>query len=161
MKYRFFLANYENLSKENHHVHGIKFSRNYRNQSVTCRFEKVQRRCSDYNGCRFARFSRRNSWLYNKIVDEKYDFGFWLEEKRFDNVMTKNLPSKFFNSADEEISLEKNYTILICGLKVYRKQTGLKIKVMFRRFTPMDSCFGSKFGFKNYRKTSSTSKARP
>ena len=49
----------ENLSKENHHVHGIKFSRNYgKSQALHAAFEKVQGNwpmfTHYFNLCKFA-----------------------------------------------------------------------------------------------------------
>ena len=103
----------ENLSKENHHVHGIKFSRNYgKSQALHAAFEKVQGDVVITMDADLQDFPEEIPELYNKIVDEKYDLVSGWKKKRFDNVMTKIFRQNC-SILRQEISLELNYTILI------------------------------------------------
>ena len=89
----------EDLSKENADVHGIKFSRNYgKSQALHAAFEKVNGDVIITMDADLQDFPEEIPELYSKIVDEKYDLVSGWKKKRFDNVMTKNLPSKLFLS---------------------------------------------------------------
>ncbi len=62
----------ENLSKENHHVHGIKFSRNYgKSQALHAAFEKVQGDVVITMDADLQDFPEEIPELYNKIVELK------------------------------------------------------------------------------------------
>ena len=42
--------------------------------------------------------------LYRKVMHEEFDLVSGWKKKRFDNVLTKNLPSKFYNAVTRKMS---------------------------------------------------------
>ena len=150
----------ENLSKENHHVHGIKFSRNYgKSQALHAAFEKVQGDVVITMDADLQDFPEEIPELYNKIVDEKYDLVSGWKKKRFDNVMTKNLPSKLFNSAARNLSGVELHDFN-CGLKAYRKQVVKSVDVYgdLHRWIPV---LAANAGFKRITEKPVQHQARP
>ncbi len=150
----------ENLSKENHHVHGIKFSRNYgKSQALHAAFEKVQGDVVITMDADLQDFPEEIPELYSKIVDEKYDLVSGWKKKRFDNVMTKNLPSKLFNSAARNLSGVELHDFN-CGLKAYRKQVVKSVDVYgdLHRWIPV---LAANAGFKKITEKPVQHQARP
>ena len=150
----------ENLSKENHHVHGIKFSRNYgKSQALHAAFEKVQGDVVITMDADLQDFPEEIPELYNKIVVEKYDLVSGWKKKRFDNVMTKNLPSKLFNSAARNLSGVELHDFN-CGLKAYRKQVVKSVDVYgdLHRWIPV---MAANAGFKRITEKPVQHQARP
>ena len=85
----------ENLSKENHHVHGIKFSRNYgKSQALHAAFEKVQGDVVITMDADLQDDSTEIEPLYKMLIDGNYDLVSGWKKKRFDPI-TKTIPSKF------------------------------------------------------------------
>ena len=150
----------ENLSKENHHVHGIKFSRNYgKSQALHAAFEKVQGDVVITMDADLQDFPEEIPELYSKIVVEKYDLVSGWKKKRFDNVMTKNLPSKLFNSAARNLSGVELHDFN-CGLKAYRKQVVKSVDVYgdLHRWIPV---LAANAGFKRITEKPVQHQARP
>lgn len=150
----------EDLSKENGHVHGIKFSRNYgKSQALHAAFEKVQGNVVITMDADLQDFPEEIPGLYNKIVDEKYDLVSGWKKKRFDNVMTKNLPSKLFNSAARNLSGVQLHDFN-CGLKAYRKQVVKSVDVYgdLHRWIPV---LAANAGFKKITEKAVQHQARP
>lgn len=150
----------EDLSKENGHVHGIKFSRNYgKSQALHAAFEKVQGNVVITMDADLQDFPEEIPELYNKIVDEKYDLVSGWKKKRFDNVMTKNLPSKLFNSAARNLSGVQLHDFN-CGLKAYRKQVVKSVDVYgdLHRWIPV---LAANAGFKKITEKAVQHQARP
>ncbi|MCB0446801.1 MAG: glycosyltransferase, partial [Gelidibacter sp.] len=56
--------------------------------------------------------------LYNMIVNDKYDLVSGWKKKRYDSVLSKNMPSKLFNWAARRTSGVKLHDFN-CGLKAY------------------------------------------
>ena len=59
--------------------------------------------------------------LRNMIIEDGFDLVSGWKKKRYDNKLTKNLPSKIFNAAARRISNIKLHDFN-CGLKAYRKK---------------------------------------
>jgi glycosyltransferase involved in cell wall biosynthesis len=76
--------------------------------------------------------------LYNMIVKEGYDLVSGWKKKRYDNVLTKNLPSKFFNAVTRKMSGIYLHDFN-CGLKAYRKNVIKSIEVYgeMHRYIPV------------------------
>jgi len=76
--------------------------------------------------------------LYNLIKNEKYDLVSGWKKKRYDSVLTKNLPSKLFNAAARKTSGLKLHDFN-CGLKAYRKKVVKNIDVYgeMHRYIPV------------------------
>lgn len=150
----------EELSKANANVHGIKFSRNYgKSQALHAAFEKVQGEVVITMDADLQDFPEEIPELYTKIAEEKYDLVSGWKKKRFDNVMTKNLPSKLFNSAARKLSgVELND--FNCGLKAYRKQVVKSVDVYgdLHRWIPV---LAANAGFKRITEKPVQHQARP
>lgn len=76
--------------------------------------------------------------LYNMIVQEGYDLVSGWKKKRFDNKLTKNLPSKIFNAAARRSSGIKLHDFN-SGLKAYRRKVIKSIEVYgeMHRYIPV------------------------
>jgi glycosyltransferase involved in cell wall biosynthesis len=76
--------------------------------------------------------------LRRMIVEEKYDMVSGWKKKRYDNTLTKNIPSKLFNAAARRASKIKLHDFN-CGLKAYRKKLVKSIEVYgeMHRYIPV------------------------
>ncbi len=76
--------------------------------------------------------------LYRKVMHEGYDLVSGWKKKRFDNVLTKNIPSKFFNAVTRKMSgIQLND--FNCGLKAYTNNVIKNIEVYgeMHRYIPV------------------------
>lgn len=76
--------------------------------------------------------------LYRKVMHEHFDLVSGWKKKRFDNVLTKNIPSKFFNAVTRRMSgIQLND--FNCGLKAYRNEVIKHIDVYgeMHRYIPV------------------------
>jgi hypothetical protein len=62
------------------------------------------------------------------IIEDKFDMVSGWKKKRYDNKLTKNLPSKIFNAAARRISHIKLHDFN-CGLKAYKRKVVKSIEV--------------------------------
>ncbi|WP_240377519.1 glycosyltransferase family 2 protein [Arachidicoccus soli] len=85
--------------------------------------------------------------LYKMIMVEGFDLVSGWKKKRYDNKLTKNLPSKLFNAAARRSSGIKLHDFN-CGLKAYRKKVIKSIEVYgeMHRYIPVLAKWA---GFKN------------
>lgn len=76
--------------------------------------------------------------LYKMIMDQDYDLVSGWKKKRYDSVMTKNLPSKLFNAAARLTSGVK-LNDFNCGLKAYKMEVVKNINVYgeMHRYIPV------------------------
>jgi glycosyltransferase involved in cell wall biosynthesis len=76
--------------------------------------------------------------LRKMIVADGYDMVSGWKKVRFDNTLTKNIPSKFFNSVTSRVSHIKLHDFN-CGLKAYRKKVVKSIEVYgeMHRYIPV------------------------
>ena len=76
--------------------------------------------------------------LYRKVMLEQFDLVSGWKKKRFDNVLTKNIPSKFFNAVTRKMSgIQLND--FNCGLKAYKNEVIKNIDVYgeMHRYIPV------------------------
>jgi glycosyltransferase involved in cell wall biosynthesis len=76
--------------------------------------------------------------LYDLIIKEDFDLISGWKKKRYDNVVTKNIPSKLFNAASRKTSgLQLND--FNCGLKAYKNIVIKSVKVSgeMHRYIPV------------------------
>ena len=66
--------------------------------------------------------------LMEKIISEKLDLVSGWKKKRYDNALTKNLPSKLYNWATSRMSGIRLHD-MNCGLKIYRQEVVKNIEV--------------------------------
>ncbi|MEN2434809.1 glycosyltransferase family 2 protein [Weeksellaceae bacterium A-14] len=129
----------ENLKIQHPQVHGIKFSRNYgKSQALHAAFEKAQGDVVVTMDADLQDFPEEIPELYDMVMNDHYDIVSGWKKKRFDNVMTKNLPSKLFNAAARRVSGVFLHDFN-CGLKAYRKQVVKSIDVYgdMHRYIPV------------------------
>jgi glycosyltransferase involved in cell wall biosynthesis len=76
--------------------------------------------------------------LRRMILEEKYDLVSGWKKKRFDNTITKNIPSKFYNGMTRRLSGIKLHDFN-CGLKAYRKNVVKSIEIYgdMHRYIPV------------------------
>lgn len=76
--------------------------------------------------------------LYKMIAIEGFDLVSGWKKKRYDNVLTKNIPSKFFNAVTRKMSGIKLHDFN-CGLKAYRSRVVKSIEVYgeMHRYIPV------------------------
>lgn len=150
----------ENLKVQHPQVHGIKFSRNYgKSQALHAAFGKVQGEVVITMDADLQDFPEEIPELYSMIKNEGYDLVSGWKKKRFDNVMTKNLPSKLFNASARKLSgVELND--FNCGLKAYKKQVVKSVDVYgdLHRWIPV---LASNAGFKKITEKPVQHQARP
>lgn len=76
--------------------------------------------------------------LYNMIIKEGYHLVSGWKKVRYDNTLTKNIPSKFFNAATRSMSGIKLHDFN-CGLKAYNSKVVKSIEVYgeMHRYIPV------------------------
>lgn len=76
--------------------------------------------------------------LYRMVTVEGYDLVSGWKKKRYDNALTKNLPSKLYNAVNRRVSGIKLHD-MNCGLKAYRRNVVKSIEVYgeMHRFIPV------------------------
>ncbi len=129
----------EELSNENPHVKGIRFLRNYgKSQALHAGFAKAKGDVIITMDADLQDSPDEIPGLYSMIIDQQYDLVSGWKKKRFDSVVTKNLPSKLFNWAARKTSgVELND--FNCGLKAYKKVVVKNIEVSgeMHRYIPV------------------------
>lgn len=108
------------LSKTNANVKGIRFLKNFgKSQALHAGFEKAQGDVIVTMDADLQDNPEEIPSLYNKIIKENFDLVSGWKKKRYDNKLTKNLPSKLFNWAARKTSGVK-LNDFNCGLKAYK-----------------------------------------
>lgn len=76
--------------------------------------------------------------LYKMITEENFDLVSGWKKKRYDNALTKNLPSKLYNSVNRAISGIHLHD-MNCGLKAYKNDVVKSIEVYgeMHRYIPV------------------------
>ena len=119
----------KNISKSNPNVHGISFRRNYgKSAALYCGFEKAQGEVVFTMDADLQDSPDELPEMYRMIVEEDYDIVSGWKEKRKDNALTKNLPSKLYNATARCITGIKLHD-MNCGLKAYKKEVIKSIEV--------------------------------
>ena len=67
--------------------------------------------------------------LYRMIREEGYDLVSGWKQKRYDPILSKNLPSKLFNATARKLSGIDNLHDFNCGLKAYRSEVVKSIEI--------------------------------
>lgn len=150
----------ENLKVQHSQIKGIKFSRNYgKSQALHAAFAKATGDVIITMDADLQDFPEEIPELYDMIKTEGYDIVSGWKKKRFDNVMTKNLPSKVFNAAARSISGVSLHDFN-CGLKAYRKQVVKSIDVYgdMHRYIPV---LAANAGFRKITEKPVQHQARP
>jgi len=129
----------ENLSIEHPKVKGIKFQKNYgKSQALDAGFEMAQGNVVITMDADLQDNPDEIPELYNLIIKDDYDLISGWKKKRYDNVVTKNIPSKLFNAAARRTSGLKLHDFN-CGLKAYKNIVIKTVKVSgeMHRYIPV------------------------
>ena len=119
----------EALGKKAPEVKGIKFRRNYgKSPALHCGFQRAQGDVIITMDADLQDSPDEIPELFCMIKDEGYDLVSGWKKKRFDNKLTKNLPSKLFNATARKFSGVKLHDFN-CGLKSYNKEVIKNIEI--------------------------------
>ncbi|MDO9373946.1 MAG: glycosyltransferase family 2 protein [Bacteroidota bacterium] len=129
----------ENLRASNEHIRGIKFQRNYgKSAALNEGFKAATGDVVITMDADMQDSPDEIPGLRKMIVEDGFDMVSGWKKKRFDNKLTKNLPSKLFNKAASSSSGIKLHDFN-CGLKSYRKKVVKSIEVYgeMHRYIPV------------------------
>lgn len=129
----------ETLSLHNPNVKGICFNRNYgKSQALNAGFLAVEGDVVITMDADLQDSPDEIPELYRLISEEGYDIVSGWKKKRYDAVLTKNLPSKLFNAAARKTSGLQLHDFN-CGLKAYRNEVVKNIDVYgdMHRYIPL------------------------
>lgn len=118
------------LQAKNPAVRGIKFRRNYgKSPGLQCGFERARGEVVITMDADLQDSPDEIPELYRMIKEEGYDLVSGWKQKRYDPVLSKNLPSKLFNATARRLSGIKNLHDFNCGLKAYRLEVVKNIEI--------------------------------
>ncbi len=129
----------EDLHAANPGIKGIRFQRNYgKSAALNEAFRMAQGRVIITMDADLQDSPDEIPSLYQMITTEGYDLVSGWKKKRFDNVITKNIPSKFYNAITRRMSGIVLHDFN-CGLKAYRKKVVKSIEVYgeMHRYIPV------------------------
>lgn len=127
------------LAAEDRFVKGIKFNRNYgKSQALHVGFDKAEGDVIITMDADLQDNPEEIPELYALITRDNFDLISGWKKKRYDSVISKNLPSKLFNAAARKTSGLKLHDFN-CGLKAYRKAVVKNIDVYgeMHRYIPV------------------------
>ncbi len=127
------------LSQQNPAVKGIKFNRNYgKSQALHAGFLEAKGEVVITMDADLQDNPDEIPELYNMIKCEGYQLVSGWKRKRYDSVLSKNLPSKLFNAAARKTSGLKLHDFN-CGLKAYSNSVIKNIDVYgeMHRYIPV------------------------
>ena len=117
------------FSQKNPSIKGISFRRNYgKSAALFHGFKAAEGRVVITMDADLQDSPDEIPELYRMIVEEGYDIVSGWKKQRFDNKLTKNLPSKLYNWTARKITGIKLHD-MNCGLKAYRNEVVKNIEV--------------------------------
>ena len=121
----------ESLAKEDEHVHGIKFRRNYgKSPALYCGFEMVKGDVVITMDADLQDSPDEIPELYRMIKEDGNDLVSGYKQNRSQgDPLSKTIPTKLFNATARKVSGIKNLHDFNCGLKAYRKDVVKNIEV--------------------------------
>ena len=126
------------LRSEGSPVRGICFRRNYgKSAALYCGFKAAEGDVVITMDADLQDSPDEIPELYKMITEEGYDLVSGWKQKRYDNALTKNLPSKLFNATARKVTGIALHD-MNCGLKAYRKEVVKNIEVFseMHRYIP-------------------------
>jgi glycosyltransferase involved in cell wall biosynthesis len=127
------------LAQQYNTIKGIKFQRNYgKSPALNEGFKAAQGNVVITMDADLQDSPDEIPELYAMIMSGEYDLVSGWKKVRYDNAVTKNLPSKLYNGVNRWISGIKLHD-MNCGLKAYRKKVVKSIEVYgeMHRFIPV------------------------
>jgi glycosyltransferase involved in cell wall biosynthesis len=129
----------ESLSKKDLNVKGIRFLKNYgKSQALHAGFAAANGEVIITMDADLQDSPDEIAGLYEMITNQNFDLVSGWKRKRYDSVVTKNLPSKLFNWAARKTS-GVYLNDFNCGLKAYKKAVIKNIEVSgeMHRYIPV------------------------
>ena len=128
----------KDLRDRNENVRGICFRRNYgKSAALYCAFQSVKGDVVITMDADLQDSPDEIPALYRMITQDGFDLVSGWKQKRYDNKLTKNLPSKLFNATARWVTGIKLHD-MNCGLKAYRQDVVKNIEVFseMHRYIP-------------------------
>ena len=129
----------EGLGKKNSCIKGIKFQRNYgKSAALNEGFKAAHGDVVITMDADMQDSPDEIPELRSMIINDGYDLVSGWKKKRYDNTLTKNIPSKLFNSTASRVSGIKLHDFN-CGLKAYKNKVVKSIEVYgeMHRYIPL------------------------
>ncbi|MBT3384356.1 MAG: glycosyltransferase family 2 protein [Prolixibacteraceae bacterium] len=129
----------EKLQSQNSNIKGIKFRRNYgKSAALFSGFDAVKGDVVITMDADLQDSPDEIPELFRMIKEDGFDLVSGWKKKRFDPVLSKNIPSKFYNWTVRRITGIKLHD-MNCGLKAYRKNVIKSIEVYgeMHRYIPV------------------------
>jgi glycosyltransferase involved in cell wall biosynthesis len=129
----------EQLRNKNPNIKGIKFQRNYgKSAGLNEGFRAANGDVVITMDADLQDSPEEIPELRRMILEDGFDLVSGWKKKRYDNTLTKNIPSKFYNATTRWMSGIKLHDFN-CGLKSYRKNVVKSIEVYgeMHRYTPV------------------------
>ena len=129
----------ERLAANNACIKGIRFQRNYgKSAALNEGFRAAQGDVIITMDADMQDSPDEIPGLRNMIIQEGYDLVSGWKKKRYDNALTKNLPSKLFNATASKVSGIYLHDFN-CGLKAYSRKVVKSIEVYgeMHRYIPL------------------------
>ena len=138
----------EQLRTKNQNIKGIRFQRNYgKSAGINEGFRAATGDVIITMDADLQDSPDEIPGLRKMIIEDGFDLVSGWKKKRYDNAITKNLPSKFFNAVTRKVSKIK-LNDFNCGLKAYKNKVVKSIEVYgeMHRYIPVLAKWA---GFKN------------
>jgi glycosyltransferase involved in cell wall biosynthesis len=129
----------QKLSEQYSTVRGIRFQRNYgKSAALNEGFKAAKGNVVITMDADLQDSPDEIPDLYRMITADNFDLVSGWKKKRYDNAITKNLPSKLYNAVNRRISGIKLHD-MNCGLKAYKRKVVKSIEVYgeMHRFIPV------------------------
>ena len=118
------------LRQRNPNVRGVKFRRNYgKSPGLQCGFARTRGDVVITMDADLQDSPDEIPELYRMVREEGYDLVSGWKQKRYDPILSKNLPSKLFNATARKLSGIPNLHDFNCGLKAYRSEVVKNIEI--------------------------------
>lgn len=127
------------LSQNNYAIRGIKFQRNYgKSAALNEGFKAAVGNVVITMDADLQDSPDEIPELYRMITADGFDLVSGWKKKRYDNALTKNLPSKLYNAVNRQVSGIKLHD-MNCGLKAYKNKVIKSIEIYgeMHRFIPV------------------------
>lgn len=129
----------QNIVAKDEHIKAIQFLKNYgKSQALHAGFEMVQGEVVITMDADLQDNPEEIPELFELVKNKNFDIISGWKKKRYDDVLTKNIPSKLFNAAARKVSGVKLHDFN-CGLKAYKKEVVKNIDVYgeMHRYIPL------------------------
>lgn len=129
----------ESLHQQNPFIKGIRFQRNYgKSAALNEGFKAAEGDIVITMDADLQDSPDEIPGLRKMILEEGFDLVSGWKKKRYDNKLTKNLPSKLFNAATRRVSHIQLHDFN-CGLKAYKRKVVKSIEVYgeMHRYIPV------------------------